>query len=970
MRKLFVIIIGSFLLCSVAAAQQTQTGSISGIVTLEDGEPLPGVIVTATADVLPKARSTVTDAVGDYRFVALPPGAYELAFAMPGFATEKRNFPVHLQQKAIINVEMKDAQFEGEIIVTAETPTIDTTSAEIKASIPAEVIQALPVGQQYRDLIKLIPGVQYTEDTTRGPSAGGSGQDNVYEFDGVSVTLPLFGTLSAEPASHDIEELAVVKGGANAIGFNRSGGLLVNTLSKSGTNQFRGELSYQIQNAGMTGALVEETEAVYEQDKDWLVANLGGPIIPEMLYFYASYYRPTTARANRANLYGDVPDSEVIRDEVFAKLTFTPTDSLMFSGSYRDSETDASGYGVTAEATAGTASYGSDSTLRITVLEGTWVVTDNSLLSFKYSDFAQKGSARPDLVFPFDISSDGSVGLDVDNLDQQGRLYVPMPVDGQDEYNAFIAPIIDEYGYLEGGVRMGGGIVGGYYYFNDQDFFNESFEAGYDHYIGNHEFHIGYQWSRGEEDVYRTSNGWGNISVIGGRDTTADGEPVYYEARFFQTSLIDDGEALIDPIHSEIVTHNIELNDVIRMKDWTFNVGLIFSNDLLYGQGLREVSGNVSGFELAPGNKYLMKEVGFDEMISPRLGATWSPNGKDALYASYARYYPAASSLPRAASWARNLMREIDAQFDADGNLIGMDPLRASSGKFFQEGIKPRSIDEFVVGYDKQISSAWTGRVFARHRKGQDFWEDTNNNARSRFEPPPGVPTEDYIPNLQDMRDEVFGSSYVIAALDGAYTKYYEVSTEAEWRGRNAFFRGSYVWSHYYGNFDQDNTTTGNDADIFVGSSYLADGAGRQIWDFREGNLRGDRRHMLKAYGYYQLPWNGIIGAFGVYQSGQPWEMWNVEVYRHLTGSSSDTSRYAEPAGSRTTDAHYQLDLSYTQDFPLGNRFNIQLRGEVFNVTDNQTGYNIQNKFNSAGFGDPRDYYDPQRFQLTVAFQF
>ena len=54
----------------------------------------------------------------------------------------------------------------------------------------------------------------------------------------------------------------------------------------------------------------------------------------------------------------------------------------------------------------------------------------------------------------------------------------------------------------------------------------------------------------------------------------------------------------------------------------------------------------------------------------------------------------------------------------------------------------------------------------------------------------------------------------------------------------------------------------------------------------------------------------------------------------------------------------------------FADRFNIQLRGEVFNVMDNQTGYNIQNKFNSAEYGTPRTYYRPRRFQLTAAFQF
>ena len=109
------------------------------------------------------------------------------------------------------------------------------------------------------------------------------------------------------------------------------------------------------------------------------------------------------------------------------------------------------------------------------------------------------------------------------------------------------------------------------------------------------------------------------------------------------------------------------------------------------------------------------------------------------------------------------------------------------------------------------------------------------------------------------------------------------------------------------------------------------------------------------------------MGAYAIYQSGQPWETWGrTEWYQ----GSSLTSRYAEPAGSHTTDAHYQLDLSYTQNFPFGNRYNILLRGEVFNVTDNQTGYNIEPIEINAGYGEPRDYFDPRRFQVTVGFQF
>jgi len=123
-------------------------------------------------------------------------------------------------------------------------------------------------------------------------------------------------------------------------------------------------------------------------------------------------------------------------------------------------------------------------------------------------------------------------------------------------------------------------------------------------------------------------------------------------------------------------------------------------------------------------------------------------------------------------------------------------------------------------------------------------------------------------------------------------------------------------------------------------------------------------------YGTYQFNWNGHAGAFLLFQSGQPWEAWDVEVYRDLTGSSSDTSRYGEPAGSQTTSSHWQLDLNYTHNFAVFDDHVIQLRFDAFNVFDNQTGYNIQNKVNSPDFGLPRDFYNPRRIQLAVKYRF
>src|SRR5204862_6535249 len=92
-------------------------------------------------------------------------------------------------------------------------------------------------------------------------------------------------------------------------------------------------------------------------------------------------------------------------------------------------------------------------------------------------------------------------------------------------------------------------------------------------------------------------------------------------------------------------------------------------------------------------------------MLQPRLSATWAYNGKDTVYASFARYNPAASSLPRAASWDRNLATTINAYFDQNGVLFATDPVASSSGKLFVASLRPRRADEILVGAARQLNS-------------------------------------------------------------------------------------------------------------------------------------------------------------------------------------------------------------------------------------------------------------------------
>ena len=142
--------------------------------------------------------------------------------------------------------------------------------------------------------------------------------------------------------------------------------------------------------------------------------------------------------------------------------------------------------------------------------------------------------------------------------------------------------------------------------------------------------------------------------------------------------------------------------------------------------------------------------------------------------------------------------------------------------------------------------------------------------------------------------------------------------------------------------------------------------------------------------------------------------------YRQFTTSSTDTNRYAEPAGTRVSPSHHQLDMNYTQNFPVTRGINLQLAADIFNLFDSQTGYNYETRIgtstaaslNALGFVNitqnpstptvpipsaisdavlgalltpkatfnradwavrapfPQSFYAPRRFQLTARVQF
>lgn len=493
-NALSAAVLASVLYCTPSFA--LQTGGIKGNISTDTASiSVAGVSVTVTSDVMPRARTVVSRADGSYNLPLLIPGHYEVTITTADGTKETSTVEVLLDQTSSVNFDLQSSSSDNVITIMGSSTIITEGNSALTNSISQEAIENLPVGQTFRDMLKLIPGAQYTENSVLGPSAGGSGRDNKYGFDGVDVSLPMFGNLSAEPSTHDMQSVAIDLGGAKAVGFNRSGGFAIDTISKSGTNEFHGSLEYKTQPKSFVGDRDNTTAelSAYTLDKNWITASLSGPIIEDNLFFYASFYRPETTRDSKETSYGPAKDYTQLREEYYGKLTYAPTEDLLFNLSYRTSDNEGTGESVGGN-DADSTSVSSDAYQDILTFEGSYIIGPFTTLSFMYSEFDYETRGGPDWV----LGTSNTLGdsLDINNLGQIGLFNVPSDVTGATD--PFAQALINQYGYLgDDGLYHGGGSIGAGSTMNDQNFFRDSFEIELDHEmdIGSttHKIHLGYK---------------------------------------------------------------------------------------------------------------------------------------------------------------------------------------------------------------------------------------------------------------------------------------------------------------------------------------------------------------------------------------------------------------------------------------------------------------------------------------------
>lgn len=254
--KSVAIILCLFLSSHIAAAQQTVTSAtISGRVADASGAMVTGASLTTTNVATSEKRTAATDYDGRYKFPYLQPGEYSLLVEAQGFVSLTKKLTVTIGQALDLPIKLEVAGVSAQVSVTTGVPLIETVRTQLTETIrPAEIDQLPLNGRNYLDLALLVPGVSPTNtgsnqrfaETSAVPGQGISiaGQRNLYNsfvVDGMSANddaADLTGTYYSEEV---INQFQVITSGGIAE-FGRASGGVVNIVTKSGTNEWRGNV--------------------------------------------------------------------------------------------------------------------------------------------------------------------------------------------------------------------------------------------------------------------------------------------------------------------------------------------------------------------------------------------------------------------------------------------------------------------------------------------------------------------------------------------------------------------------------------------------------------------------------------------------------------------------------------------------------------------------------------------------------
>jgi hypothetical protein len=658
LAQLATVLVAVFALAAAAAAQtDVTTTRISGTVTDAGGAPLPGVAIEATNRDTGLMLSGVTDENGFYRILNIPSGTYTITATLDGFGTgTAEDVRLVLGSTPSINFDLQSASVAETITVTAdEVPIVETTNTTNGVTIQTEQIAAMPLRERdFRNLVLLTPQTRLDSERGNLSISGQRGINTNVTIDGVDFNNAFFGGTvgGAEGraplaiSQESIKEFSVVTNGAS-VEFGRSGGGFVNVITKSGTNNLHGSVFYYNQPQSLISDFANGREAA-EQERDQFGGSIGGAIVRDKLFYFASYDQndqavdvPITASVLDAGIFARYPvlaspdlyTQTRDGDVAFGRLDYQMSPQHRLMG--RVNITDYEGINGTSDSQTRTASFNGVEGLDTKAYVGSWngqftaSLLNDLNLNYITEDTprADKGLGLPEIQLG--SNRYGEVGFlpIVSTAERQGisdtvtYLFSDHVLKGGLEYND---TTIDQI--FKGNWR-------GVFIFNNRN----------DLLAGN--------WRE-----YRQFGG------LGGLTSDQAGKAAFGQketALFFQDQWF--------------VRNNLTMTAGVRFESLDNpDAPALNPND-------RNANGSFNLTREVP-------DADLTDQISPRLGISWAPDQKTAIRFSAGRFWSRTPAILLAQLYTSNGLRGtqyiITARRDAAGNVIGAptDPLAPGWG--------------------------------------------------------------------------------------------------------------------------------------------------------------------------------------------------------------------------------------------------------------------------------------------------
>ena len=287
-----------FLFAVPIANAQSTGGRIRGTVTDPSGGAVSGAKVTLINEGTNTARETATSATGEYLFLEVPVGSYEIDVTQTGFKkAERKGIVLVLNEIASVDVALQVGGSTETVEVSGAPPVIDTTTTQLGAVMTDQAVRELPLSTRNTyQLLQLQPGVQSQlgADLFYGSSNpgvvsvnGGRGRSNNYMVNGGDGNDIFVNGPAIQPSPDAIEEFRVLTNTFDAE-YGRNSGSVVNVVTKSGTNAIHGDVYEFFRNDVLnTKGFFDSTVPDYKQNQ--FGATLGAPIKKDKTFIFGSY---------------------------------------------------------------------------------------------------------------------------------------------------------------------------------------------------------------------------------------------------------------------------------------------------------------------------------------------------------------------------------------------------------------------------------------------------------------------------------------------------------------------------------------------------------------------------------------------------------------------------------------------------------------------------------------------------------